>query len=86
MKFYLIEISTYINKIAESRAVYAYDTKDEAIASFHEKLGSAMGNKNCKSELVMVICPYPETLTTPEGYPIKYEYWERPKLRKGRLK
>ena len=84
MKYYLVEISNYMNKTAESRAVYAYDSKDEAIANFHIKLGNAVGDENYKSELVMVICPYPETLITPEGYPIKYGYWERP--RGGRRK
>ena len=80
MKYYLMEISNYTNGTAESRAVYAYDSKDEAVANFHKKLGGAMGNENYKSELVMIISPYPETPATPEGYPIKYEYWERPEV------
>ena len=80
MKYYLIEISNYTNGASEARAVYAYDSKDEAVANFHKKLGGAMGNENYKSELIMVISPYRETPATPEGYPIEYEYWERPEV------
>ena len=75
-----MEISNYTNGTAESRAVYAYDSKDEAVENFHKKLGGAMGNENYKSELIMVISQYPETPATPKGYPIEYEYWERPEV------
>lgn len=52
--FYLIEISTGDAQIA-GRAVYAYNTEKEAIASFHTKLGQAMKSPLFESELVMVI-------------------------------
>ena len=52
--FYLIEISTGDAKIA-GKAVYEYDTENEAVASFHTKLGNAMKSELFDTELVMVI-------------------------------
>ena len=40
MKFYLIEISEGDANIA-GKAIYEYETRSEAIANFHTKLGSA---------------------------------------------
>lgn len=39
--FYLIEISTGDTQIT-GRAVYAHDSENAAVASFHSKLGQAM--------------------------------------------
>ena len=54
MKFYLIEISEGDAKIA-GKAIYEYETRSEAIANFHTKLGSAMSSELYASEQVIVI-------------------------------
>ena len=53
--FYLLEVTT-TDKI--SKAVYQYDTLNEAKANFHSKLGSQMKSASCLAELVMVIDEY----------------------------
>lgn len=52
--FYVIEITTGDPKIA-GKAVYQYATIDEATATFHSKLGTAMKSDLYTSELVLVI-------------------------------
>lgn len=52
--FYLIEIAKGDSKI-EGKAVYEYQTENEAIASFHSKMGSAMKSDLYDSELLLVI-------------------------------
>ena len=52
--FYVIEISTGDAKIA-GRAIYQYNTIDEAIATFHSKLGTAMKSDLYATELIMVM-------------------------------
>lgn len=52
--FYLIEIAAGDSKIA-GKAVYAYDTATEAVASFHSRMGSAMKSELYTSELLLVI-------------------------------
>ena len=54
MKFYLIEI-TGENTGKVSKAIYEYNTLNEAVANFHSKLGAAMKSELYNSELVMVI-------------------------------
>lgn len=54
MKFYLIEIATGDAKIT-GKAVYEYETENEAVASFHSKMGSAMKSELFESELLIVI-------------------------------
>ena len=54
MKFYLIEISEGDAKIA-GKAIYECETRSEAIANFHTKLGSAMSSELYASEQVIVI-------------------------------
>lgn len=54
MKYYVIEISTGDSKIA-GKAIYEYATRNEAIASFHKKLGVAMSSDLYETDLVMVI-------------------------------
>ncbi len=53
--FYLLEVTT-TDKV--SKAVYQYDTLNEAKANFHSKLGSQMKSATCLAELVMVIDEY----------------------------
>lgn len=67
--YYLIEITTYNNGTAAAYAVYAYDTKDGAVAAFHQKLSGAMKNVNYASELCMV--------SDGVGVVYKNEYWQR---------
>ena len=52
--FYVIEISTGDAKIA-GKAIYQYNTIDEAVATFHSKLGTAMKSDLYETELVLVI-------------------------------
>lgn len=54
MKYYLIEISTGESAIA-GKAIYEYETLNNAVANFHSKLGSAMKSDLFESEMVMVI-------------------------------
>lgn len=54
MKYYVIEISTGDSKIA-GKAIYECATRNEAIASFHKKLGVAMSSDLYETDLVMVI-------------------------------
>lgn len=52
--FYLIQIATGDTKIA-GKAVYGYESENEAVANFHGKLSSAMKSDLFETELVMVI-------------------------------
>lgn len=52
--FYVVEISTGDAQIA-GKAVYQYNTRDEAVATFHSKLGAAMKSDLFETELVLVI-------------------------------
>lgn len=54
MKFYVIEIATGDAKIA-GKGIYEYATLNDALASFHKKLGVAMSSELYESDLVMVI-------------------------------
>ena len=71
MKYYLIEITTYVDETADAKGIYSYDSETDAVANFHSKLGAAMKNSNYASELVQVI--------SGSGKVIKpAEYWVRP--------
>lgn len=54
MKYYVIEIATGDSKIA-GKAIYEYATKNEALASYHKKLGTAMSSGLYTSEQIMVV-------------------------------
>lgn len=54
MKFYLIEIATGDAKIA-GKAIYEYASRNEAVAKYHSRLGSAMASELYLTDLVMVI-------------------------------
>lgn len=53
MKYYLIEIANGDAKVA-GKGIYEYDTLTDAVASFHKKLGTAMGSELYTEELVIV--------------------------------
>lgn len=53
-KYYVVEVSDGDAKIT-GKAIYEYATLNEAIATFHKKLGTAMGSDLYSSDLVMVI-------------------------------
>lgn len=53
-KYYVIEISVGSTKIA-GKAIYEYGTYEEAVATFHKKLDTAMSSELYESDLVMVI-------------------------------
>lgn len=55
MKYYLIDIETYNDGTKGSKAIYEYDTEDEAIANFHSKMGVVMKNVKCATVLCIVI-------------------------------
>ena len=50
--FYVFEV-TETDKVTP--AVGKFDTKNEAVQSFHQRLSTQMKNSACLSELVMVI-------------------------------
>lgn len=52
-KYFVIEITTKAD--TTTKGVYEYATENEAIASFHSKMGGAMKNKDYLAELLMVI-------------------------------
>lgn len=54
MKYYLIEIAEGDAKI-KGKAVYEYDDRNSAIASFHSKLGVAMKSELYTSEQILVL-------------------------------
>lgn len=54
MYYYLLEIANGDKSIA-GRAVYGYETENEAIAMFHKKMGTAMASNLFASEMLMVI-------------------------------
>lgn len=53
--FYVIEITSYTDKDKIDKGIYSYETQLEALASFHKKMGGAMGNETFKTELLTVI-------------------------------
>lgn len=55
MKYYLIEITTYVDGSPEGKGMYAYDTETDAVANFHSKMGGAMKNDNYATELLIVV-------------------------------
>lgn len=67
--FYVIEISTYNNETPTAKAVYGYETHDEALATFYQKMRGAIVNDTYASELCMII--------NERGSVQRYEYWER---------
>lgn len=54
MKYYVLEIADGDSKVA-GKAVYEYETKDKAIASYHKKIGTAMDSELYTSHLCMVV-------------------------------
>ena len=54
MKFYVLEITEGDSKIT-GKAVYEYETLNDAIAEFHKKLGTAMSSELYNTSLVMVV-------------------------------
>lgn len=68
MKYFLIEIATGDDKI-KGKAIYEYNSLNEAVAAFHKKLGIAMASELYTSELVMV--------SDSCGSVYKNEYWKR---------
>lgn len=69
MKYFVIEIATGDSKIA-GKSIYEYATYNEAVASFHKKLGTAMGSELYTSDLVMVVDQY--------GNVAKSEFYSKP--------
>lgn len=67
--FYLIEITSYMDKDTVDKAIYSYADRTLAIANFHSKMGGAMKNENFKTEMLMVI--------DGRGGLQTYDYWER---------
>lgn len=70
MKYYVIEITTYNNGTADSKGIYEYESKQDAIATFHSKMGGAMKNTTYATELLLVV--------SEEGSTVRMERFERP--------
>lgn len=51
--FYVIEITTIEG--VNQKGVYEFTSLNDAIASFHSRMGGQMKNPDCEAELVMVI-------------------------------
>ena len=57
MKYYLVEITRYVEPVSgktESVGIYTYDSETAARANFHSKMGGAMKNDNYAMELLFV--------------------------------
>ena len=55
--FFVIEISDGDERIA-GKAIYGYQTEREAVATFHQRMATAMKSDLYDSELVLVIDKY----------------------------
>ena len=75
MKYYLVEITTYMDETPDAKGVYEYDDKDLAIANFHSKMGGAMKNENYASEYLRAFYPASEGKPDQE---LRVGYWKRP--------
>lgn len=71
MKYYLIEISTYVDGTKDAKAIYEYDDLNSATAAFHKKLAGAMDNGNYATEYCAIIECNDNRLQ-------RYEYFVRP--------
>ena len=69
MKHYVLDIETYNDGTNDAKSVYEYATKDEAVASFHARMGSAMRNAACSGVLCLAI--------SQDGDCHAQEYWQR---------
>ena len=69
-QFFLVELTSYVDSTKDSYGVYAYDTENDAVAAFHQKLSGAMKNANYAFELCQVVNQF--------GVVIKSECFERP--------
>lgn len=67
--YYLVEITNYEDNTPEAKAIYSYETHDDALAAFFQKMRGAIVNSNYASELCMII--------DGRGAVQRYEYWER---------
>lgn len=67
--FYVLEISTYNNDTPTAKAVYSYETHDEALATFYQKMRGAIVNNTYASELCIIFNDH--------GLQLRNEYWER---------
>lgn len=66
--YYLIEITTKADKV--EKGIYSYNNRTDAVATFHQKIGGAMKNKDCLEEMVMLI--------TATGGMEMHEYYKKP--------
>lgn len=55
MEIFLIEIQSYNDGTKTSKAIYTYASLNEAISSYHSKMGAAMKLKNLKREVIIVL-------------------------------
>ena len=69
MSFYVVEVAHGDPKIA-GKAVYEYATLDEAVATWHQKMGTAMKSEFYTETLLMVVGF--------DGAVYKSEYYVRP--------
>ena len=70
MRFYLLTVQHNVEKNAENRVVpKAFDTEEEAIASFHSQMGTDMKNATLDWAISMVVNEY--------GGIVKNERWTR---------
>lgn len=70
MRYFVIDVETYNNGTPVSKAIYEYATPSEAVATFHQRMGSAMKNAAVDEVLICVI--------DGKGGQYAQEYWKRP--------
>lgn len=54
MKYYVVEISEGDSKI-KGKGMYEYETRDEAVATYHSKIGTAMKSDLYTSHRICVL-------------------------------
>lgn len=62
MNYYLTEITLLEGAEKETPGIYIYDEYNKALAVFHQKMGSMMKQETTKSELLVIMDAYGNTM------------------------
>lgn len=60
--FYTVMVTTYNDGTDPKKALYSYDTKDLALAQYHQQMGNAMKSENVATQMIIVISESGERL------------------------
>lgn len=71
MKYYVSEVTRYftpVNNKTEELGIYTYEDETLAIATYHQKMATAMKNANCSMELLDVKNEFGVMLVQPDRH------------------